>query len=350
MKRAAFAVPGSLDTPTGGYAYDKRIIDELRALGWQVDVIDVGSSFPEPDAATRKSALDKLLVVPEACPIVIDGLAFGVMHEEAARLHERNPIVALVHLPLALEAGLSDAASLAFRKSERDALGFARAVIATSERTATTLRRDYGVPPSHITVARPGFDPVVARTRSIQEGTVNLLAVGSITPGKGYDRLLSALAPLEALPWRLTIVGDTMRSAAALARLEADLARFKLEARVTLAGAMPPERLAELYASSDLFVLASLYESYGMVFGEAIAHGLPVVATEVGAAAEIVGREAGILVPPGDENALRAALQRVMEDADLRSRMAAAARRSAQRLPRWQDSAFAFTEVLGKLI
>ena len=68
MKRAAFAVPGNLDTPTGGYAYDKRIITELRALGWQIDVIDLGGSFPNPDAAARDVALARLLAMPEGLP------------------------------------------------------------------------------------------------------------------------------------------------------------------------------------------------------------------------------------------------------------------------------------------
>lgn len=348
--RAAFAVPGSLDTPTGGYVYDKRIVEELRALGWQIDVIDLGHAFSEFDATARKAALDKLITVPAACPIVVDGLAFGVMDEEAAGLRERNPLVALVHHPLALETGLSDQATLALQMSERDALGFARAVIVTSEPTARILRRDYDVPPSRITVARPGVDCVAVGARPVSGGPVELLAIGSVTPRKGYDLLLAALAQLGALPWRLTIAGDTTRDAAALARLEADLARFGLQGRVTLAGAVARERLTELYASADAFVLASLYEGYGMVFGEAIAHGLPIVATTVGAAAEIVGGEAGILVPPGDENALRQALRRVIEDAELRSRMATAARQSAQHLPQWRQSALAFADVLGKLI
>ena len=86
VKRVAFAVPGDLDTPTGGYAYDKRIIAELRALGWQVDVIDLGSAFPYPDAATRAAALAKLQSAAEGQPIVVDGLAFGAMAEEAELL------------------------------------------------------------------------------------------------------------------------------------------------------------------------------------------------------------------------------------------------------------------------
>jgi glycosyltransferase involved in cell wall biosynthesis len=349
--RAAFAVPGSLDTPTGGYIYDKRIVEELRALGWQIDVIDLGPSFPEADAAARKAALDKLLAVPQACPIIIDGLAFGAMDEEAALLRDRNPLVALVHHPLALETGISEQATLALQMSERDALAFARAVIVTSEPTAKILRRDYDVPPSRIMVARPGVDRVAVAARPASGGPIiELLAVGSVTPRKGYDLLLAALAQLEDLPWRLTIAGDTTRDAAALARLEVDLARFKLRERVTLTGAVSRERLMELYTSADAFVLASLYEGYGMVFSEAIAHGLPIVATTVGAAVEVVGAEAGVLVPPSDENALRHALRRVIEDSELRGWMAAAARQLAHGLPQWRQSALIFADVLGKLI
>ena len=86
MKRAAFAVPGDLDTPTGGYAYDKRIIAELRALGWQIDVIDLGSDFPGPMRRRDRAANDMLAKLDAAIPVVIDGLAFGVMPEAGARL------------------------------------------------------------------------------------------------------------------------------------------------------------------------------------------------------------------------------------------------------------------------
>jgi glycosyltransferase involved in cell wall biosynthesis len=349
VKRAAFAVPGDLETPTGGYAYDKRIIAELRALGWQIDVIDLGSSFPYPDAAARDVALARLLAMPKGFPIVIDGLAYGVMAEEAETLRERNPLIALVHHPLARETGIDPATARALRESERAALGCARAVVATSEPTAEILNRDYDVPAGRIAVICPGVDVPSHKPRRQDGDNVHLLAVGSITPRKGYDVLIDVLASLRQLPWRLTIAGDTTRNQMAFAQLQADVARLKLQDRVVVAGAVTGARLAELYANADVFVLASLFEGYGMVFGEAIAHGLPIVATAVGAAGEIVPADAGVLVPPGDAHALRDALRRVIEDADVRRRMAEAARKGSKRLPQWRQSATEFARVLERV-
>ena len=347
MKRAAFAVPGDLDTPTGGYAYDRRIIAELRALGWEIDVIDLGSAFPNPDAATRVSALAKLQAAADGQAIVIDGLAFGVMAEEAAKLRETNPLVALVHHPLALETGLDAAAAAALRASERAALACTQAVIVTSAPTADILRRDYGVAVDRVAVIRPGVDrPAHARRSEGAGAAVNLLAVGSITPRKGYDILIEVLGSLKDLRWQLTIAGDTTRSAAAFARLQADIARLKLQDRIVVTGALDQARLGMLYANADVFVLASLFEGYGMVFGEAVAHGLPIVATAVGAAQEIVPPDAGLLVAPGDASALRDALRRVIVEPDARNAMAQAAREASARLPQWRQQAVAFAKVL----
>ncbi len=350
MRRAAFAVPGSLDTPTGGYAYDKRIIEELRVLGWQIDVIDLGSSFPHPDGATRGVALAKLLALPEGRPIVIDGLAFGVMADEAKRLRARHPLLALVHHPLALETGIDAATAQAFHTSERTALGCTRSVIVTSAATAAIVASEYAVPEERIAVIRPGVDVVAHRARTRDDrGSVELLAVGSVTPRKGYDILLAALAGLKALPWRLTIAGDTTRNAAAFARLQMDIAEASLQDRVVVTGAVTGERLAGLYADADVFVLASLFEGYGMVFGEAIAHGLPIVASAVGAAQEIAPPDAGVLVAPGDACALGEALRRVIENVDVRRRMATASLDAAKNLPGWRQAAGQFAQVLEAL-
>src|SRR3954452_22622724 len=94
----AFAVPGDLATPTGGYRYDRRIIQELRRLGWQVDILDLGDGFPFPSGAQRAMALVMLAAVPRRCPIVLDGLAFGVL-PEAGRVQSCTPLIALVHQP-----------------------------------------------------------------------------------------------------------------------------------------------------------------------------------------------------------------------------------------------------------
>ncbi len=341
VKRLAFAVPGDLATPTGGYAYDRRMILELKTLGWNIDVIDLGDGFPRVDAKTRAAALTKLAAIPQRCPIVIDGLAFGVLPEAAASLHARNPLIALVHQPLALESGLSNAESETFRASERSALALAHRVIVTSAATARLLAADYDVPAGRIMVARPGSDPVVPATAS-RDGIVRLLSVGSLVPRKGYDVLIAALATLADLPWRLTIAGDAERDRVAAAEITSQIALCGLTERIALLGAVAPARLAELYLAADLFVLASRFEGYGMAYAEATAHGLPVIGTTAGAIPETVPSEAAILVPPDDTAALARALRRLIADKDERHRIAAAARAAAARLPAWRDSGLLF--------
>ena len=341
MKRLAFAVPGNLATPTGGYAYDRQIIAELRRIGWSIDVIDLGGGFPRADAKMRMAAQTLLAKTPEGCPIVIDGLAFGELPEAAAALHARNPLVALVHHPLAFESGLSRADAETFRASERSALAHARRVIVTSAATAQLLTTGYGVPAERITVARPGSTPVMPAHGS-GDGIVRLLAVGSLVPRKGYDVLIAALATIDDLPWRLTIAGDAERDPATAARIGSQIAHAGLTERISLAGAVPPERLAEFYAAADVFVLASRFEGYGMAYAEAIAYGLPVIGTTAGAIPDMLSGDAAILVAPEDASALTHALRRLIANKDERQRFAAAARAAAGRLPKWRDSAALF--------
>jgi glycosyltransferase involved in cell wall biosynthesis len=345
VRRVAFAVPGDLATLTGGYAYDRRMISELERLGWEIDVIDLGKGFPQPSAAQRNAARERLMNVPAGRPIIIDGLAFGVLLDVAAALSRDHALIALVHHPLAFESGLSAVQAERFRVSERAALASARCVIVTSATTARLLTTEYEVAADRIIVACPGTDPVPP-ARGGNDGIIRLLAVGAIVPRKGYDVLIAALAMLKDLPWHLTIAGDRTRDAQTAAKLDADILRFGLGERISVLGAVSDERLAEFYLQADLFTLASRYEGYGMVFSEAVAHGLPIVGTNAGAIPETVPAGAGILVPPDDVTALASALRRVIGNSGERQRMAAASREAARKLPTWQDSAKIFARAL----
>ena len=344
-----FAIPGDLDTPTGGYAYDRRMIAELRQLGWRPEVLGLGDGFPRPSALTKAAAKAHLTDVPKGRPIVIDGLAFGVLPEAAETLRETHPLIALVHHPLALETGVTPDDAAALRTSERAALACARGVLVTSRATARTLASEFGVPVERITVAEPGTDHV-ALVRRKQAGAVALLAVGAIVPRKGYDVLIEALAALIDLPWRLTIVGDCGRDLPTMTRLKADIERHRLGPRVAIEDSVSDERLATLYAASDLFVLASHYEGFGMAYAEAIAHGLPVVGTTGGAIPDTVPASAGVLVPPGDATALAATLRHLIEDTAERDRLAAGARAAADKLPTWRGSAEKFGQAIERVI
>jgi glycosyltransferase involved in cell wall biosynthesis len=345
VKHAAFAVPGSLDTPTGGYAYDKRIIAELERMGWQIALVDLGEGFPWPSDAARSKARAQLSNVPAGWPIVVDGLALGALPDVVSKL--ANPLLALVHHPLALEWGLSLEQAGILRHSERRALVCARSVVVTSPATARIVASDYGVPMDRITVARPGNDPVPSAQGS--GGVLHLLSVGAVVPRKGFDVLLAALVRLTDLEWRLTIAGDLTRDPVTAARLQADIVRHGLTSRVAMPGAVSSEQLAALYGSADLFVLASRFEGYGMAYAEALAHGLPVIGTRAGAIPDTVPHEAGLLVDAGDAAALADALHRAIIDPGLRRRLSEAARFAARQLPTWPQSAAIFAEALEAL-
>ena len=346
MAAVTFAVPGGLDQPTGGYAYDRRVIAGLRQRGCEVDVIDLGDGFPRPTPDTVLASLPRLMRVPVDRPIVVDGLALGVLPEAAAALRSSHRLIALVHHPLALESGLTPGEAAALRKSERAALSAVSRVIVTSPATRRILVADYGVPAEIIAVALPGTESAAgaAVVRKPAGDTVNLLAVGAVVPRKGYDILIEALGRLADLDWQLVIAGDCKRDRETAGELATALVRKRFGPRVSMAGTVSEQELAALYRDADVFVLASRFEGYGMAYAEAVGHGLPVIGTRTGAIPETVPEGAGILVPPDDVVALAAALRSMIADAGLRERCSTAAR--AARLPTWEAAAQTFLDVL----
>lgn len=343
MRPVVFAVPGALDTPTGGYAYDRRVMAELARLGWPIDPLALPAAFPAPAPADLAATRALFAAVPEASVLVVDGLAYGACPPEIIRA-ARAPIVALVHHPLACETGLAPERRVELERIERDALALARRVIVTSPATARLLAADYDVPAEHIVVAVPGVDRA-SRARGSGERHVRLLAVGALSPRKGYGVLIEALGRLTHLGWQLTIAG-AVRDTAEARRLGNGIAEAGLGDRIHLAGALDDAALESAYDRADLFVMPSLFEGYGMVVGEALARGLPIVATTGGALGETVPDDAALKVAPGDSAALAAALARLLSDEAARAALAEAAWANAAHLPRWADTTQRFVTVL----
>jgi glycosyltransferase involved in cell wall biosynthesis len=365
MASVVLIVPGRLETRTGGYEYDRRIVQGLRTLGWRVDVRELDESFPAPTAAARDAASVVLDNIPDRSTVLLDGLALGVLPDEAGRNARRVNLVALVHHPLAAETALEPGEAARLRESERRALESAAAVVVTSRPTAAMMP-EFGVSQERVFVIEPGTD-AAPLARGSGGPDVHLLCVATLIPRKGHDVLVRALADLRPEGgsrrsnaathrsdgridgeggWRLTCVGSLDRHPETVAALRAQLAAAGLSDRVSLVGELESTALARCYDEADVFVLPTRFEGYGMVVAEALAHGLPVVATSTGAIGELVGDEAGVLVPPGDAHALSAALARVIADAEWRARLAGGARRVRERLPTWEHSSAQMAVVL----
>ena len=332
----AFVVPGRLNQLTGGYIYDAHIVAGLKRLGHRVAVKDLRGA-----EATRVFAS-----LPDEAVVIVDGLAGGVLPREIARESHRLRFIALVHHPLAHETGISKADARRLWRSERETLQHVRHVVVTSPATASLLRREYAVNARRVTCIEPGTDRAAASRGSGR----SLLSVGTLTPRKGHLALVRALARLKHVDWHLTCVGSLTRDPKTVRRVRAEIRKAGLEERISLVGETSSHRrLRQHYARAGVFVSPTEYEGYGMAVAEAIASGLPVVSTPTGAIRQIVGRDAGILVPPGDVGALAAALERMLTDARARRQFRAGALRRRSALPTWPQAVRQMAAVVRKV-
>lgn len=343
-----FVVPGDIDTRTGGYGYDREMVAGLRARGWQVSLVSLTGSYPSPSVADRQQATTALAALPDNALVLVDGLAFGALADEARHERERLRFVALVHHPLGLETGLSEEDARRLLVSEEAALECAVGVVVTSPRTVAAVEA-LRVPVTRISVVEPGTDPAQSATGS-GDGPLHLLCVASIVPRKGHDTLLDALGQLTHLEWALTCVGSLERDSSYATSIAERCAAAPFVNRVTLAGELAGAALAAAYDRADIFVLPTHYEGYGMVVAEALAHAIPVVSTRTGAIESLVGENAGVLVPPGDPSALAQALESLMTD---RTRLEALRRGALSRrgtLPTWATAAELMEQALRRFV
>jgi glycosyltransferase involved in cell wall biosynthesis len=345
LRRTALVFPGDLGTLTGGYVYDRRAFTALQDRGWQVHRLSLSGGFPFPDDHALEAADAALGSLPNGLSAVVDGLALGAMPGAAARHGGRLALVGLVHHPLCFETGLEFYAAERLRASERAALARCRRVIVTSPLTARTVVAEFDVPAERVTVALPGVDPAPVASGSAT-GRLHLLCVGTLTPRKGHQLLLEALAGLLDLDWTLACVGSAKRDPAMAAQVRETIAVLGLSDRVSLVGELSEEALSAAYASADVLVSASFYEGYGMALAEGLARGLPIVAVAAGAVADTVPRSAGLLVPPLDREALTVALRQVLGEPDTRRRLREGALAAREGLPRWADTATAIERAL----
>jgi len=345
LRRAAFAIPGDIHSPTGGYIYERRLLEGLLAQGRDVTHVQLGASFPDATPGDMADAVERLRALEPDRVVILDGFISATLDTQAlARLH--IPSVAMVHHPLALEIGLDEARRDHLYRVERDNLEHVAHVLVPSPNTARALTDTYDVAPERISIARPGTDRPVLAGAPVDPPLI--LSVGIQHPRKGHDILLRALAGLTHLDWTAVIAGKVYDEAHGR-MLDQLLDELGLRSRVRLAGYVSDAELAELYAGASIFALATRYEGYGLVFDEALVHGLPIVSCRTGAVPDTVPPEAGHLVPPDDAEAFAAALADLLGNKKLTKRCADAARVAGEALPSWADTARTVGAVLDDL-
>ena len=352
-------VPGSLDQRTGGYIYDARMMAGLQRRGWCVTVHNLAGEFPDPDDRARASLTRTLAALPDRARVLIDGLAMAGFPEPVCAHSRRLRILALVHHPCADETGLDQRQRNRFATLEREALGACGGVLVTSEFTASRMEA-FGVHQARVRAVRPGTDPALPAKGGRREDPPGLLCVASVIPRKGQDVLVRALARLREVRWSCVCAGSLTRDPAYARDVQQQACEAGLADRISFVGECEPDALNALYDSSSVFVLPSHYEGFGIALTEALSRGLPVISTTGGAIPYTVPADAGLLVPPGDDEALAEALGELLPDVRRgdsrnsalarRTALAVAARRHAASLPSWDQAAAAFAEAMLDLI
>jgi glycosyltransferase involved in cell wall biosynthesis len=346
--RVAFVTVGDTERLTGGYLYNARVLLGLRENGVEIEeIVPCGASLEEQEESA--SRLGTALEPRHFDVIVVDALARIVSAPHLDRWRKERPVVAMVH---ELPSVAAPKAVLDREREYEEPLLRAEILISVSPHGASILE-ERGVPAARIRVVPPGFDRLPKGDGTElpvrNDETVRALCVAQWIPRKGIVDLVRAWTLHERSDSVLELVGETDADPVYAASVRAAIADAT-EGSITVSGPVDDAALAVAYATADLFVLPSRYEGYGVVYAEALAHGVPVVACNVGPVPEVVGEEAALLVPPDDVEALCGALDLLLNDAGLRDRMSAAARRRASELPLWEDTAAGFLRVLRELV
>ena len=306
-------VYGSLETVSGGYLYDRKLVQHLRSRGDEVEVISVpwrpyglgllDNLSPALLARLSRASFDLLLQDELVHPSL-----FRLNHWLRRRVS--YPLVAIVHHLRCCEARPAWQNRL-YRQVERQYLTSVDGFIFNSHTTRTEVEGLVGTGRPAV-VAPPGGDNVpggVSReevlNRAAAPGPLRLIFVGNLIPRKGLHTLLGALASLPPQDWRLTVVGGPDLDLSYARAIRRQIAALGLTGQVTLLGTLSPPELAARLRQSHLLAVPSSYEGFGIVYLEAMRFGLPVIAGDAGGPREIVSHGVnGFLVPPGDTAAL----------------------------------------------
>jgi glycosyltransferase involved in cell wall biosynthesis len=347
------------DRPSGGNVYDRRVCDGLATLGWTMHEHLVDGTWPHPDPASSAALARVLAGIPDGAVVLVDGLVASCSPDALVPQADRLHLVALVHMPLGRRDGGDE--------DERLVLTTAAGIVTTSEWTRRELRELYDLDADRIEVAAPGVDGADVAPGTDEGG--RLLCVAAVTHSKGHDLLVDALGRLDDLAWSCMCAGSLEVEPEFVTGLRRRVASVGLGDRVRLVGPLSRVDLDRAYAAADLVVVASRGETYGMVVSEALARGLPVVATQVGGLPEALGTElpsappagaaappepdppsaAGLLVRPDDPEGLALALRQWLTDSDLRERLRAAARERRTTLSGWSATADRVSQFLARL-
>ncbi len=340
--RVGLIIYGSLETVSGGYLYDKQLVNYLTNEGDDVDIVSLPpGTYAEHLQDNFSADLRKRLQTADYDILLQDELNHPSLFLLNGRLSKRYPIVAITHHLRVHEQ--HPAYKMPFyRWVERTYLNSVDGFICNSQTTRQSIEALVRETRPHIISSPAGNRFADAPPRPAQEresSRLRILFVGNVIPRKGLDTLLTALAYLDRDRFELHVVGNQDVDPAYMRLIDQLIAEFHLENNVTVTGTVSDDDLMVQYQWADVLVVPSTYEGFGIVYMEAMRFGVPAIGSTAGAAKEIIThRQNGFLVDPGDIHAISGHLKQLYMDRGLLARISDAARRRYDLHPSWTAS------------
>ena len=357
--RVALVLYGNLDFISGGFLYDRMLVDYLRRQGEEVEVV----SLPWPSYAgglldNFSPVLKRRLQSVKADVMLQDELAHPSLLWVNRSLKGRGqaPTVAIVHHLRCSEERPAWQNRL-YRLVERRYLASVTGFIFNSQATRESVEKLVGKGKPAV-VAHPGANRFALRltredmaARARGPGPLRVMFLGNVIPRKGLHTLLAALAQIPQDGWRLTVVGSLEVDPPDVPEIRRQVTEAGWGGQVKFTGALAEEEVAACLARSHVLAVPSSYEGYGIVYLEGMAFGLPALAATAGGAVEIItpGQD-GFLTAPGDADSLAEYLRRLMEDRELLLTMGLAAQARFAAHPTWEEAGAAIHRFLKSLV
>ena len=360
--RLLFVIYGSLRQISGGYLYDRKVVEFSKERGVEVDCLELPRcAYLLCPFHFFYSPLRRLFGRSPSgdydC-IIIDELTHpSVFLPLSRRRRPGTPVVVLLH-HLKIQERIGFFLKVVARWMERSLLRNCDRIIVNSRTTRDSVGElIHSI--EGIDICPPGSDTLVLNpeaeetrsgepARAARQRPVRLLITGNIIPRKGHDLLIRMLADLADLNWELRVVGAAV-DPGYKRRVDRLVRRYDLVDRVCYTGVLSGGDLSREYLEADVFVFPSRYEGFGISLAEAIRAGLAFIAFSSGAIPEVSGGR-GLLIAEGDLESFQRQLERLISDSEFREQNAGISRSLAADLPTWDETGERFLRAIEQIV
>jgi glycosyltransferase involved in cell wall biosynthesis len=340
-----FLTMGDIHSLTGGYLYNMNIMEGLEQNGYSVNIIGTDWPWDNKPELEKISRFHFEKLVAGSC-ILIDSLVLSLLRREVQEFSDKLIFVGMIHLPASYSISSDGYGKLS--GEELLALHQMRQVIVTGQFTFDLLC-NAGLNPAGIRVVEPGTDQFPQKTH-YKPVPSELLCIANYSPIKAQDILIRSLNRITDRDWTLHLYGDKDRDKEYSAMVNSLIKEFHLKKRVIMHGIAGRDEITAIFLDADLFVMPSLFESYGMALTESLAHGIPVVTTRTGNIPVTVPAGMGIFVEPGNEQQLADAIRSLLDDPAKYTSLCADASQYHLRARSWEQAVTEFEMIISKTV